>query len=192
MPKVIRLYVDTITAANRTLFIVVAMLAFVIVPVMLYEVTARYVFNAPTVWGMELATLLFGPYFLLGGPYLLHLGGHVGLDIVHRRLPLRWKRVTDLANHLVVMGFCAILLYYSWPLAMQSWAFRETSFSAWNPPIWPVKFAVPLAVLLLGGQSLAEFLRLAFRDGAALGDASVRRSGAAGSDSTDVDPEVRS
>ena len=26
------------------------------------------------------AVLLFGPYFLLGGPYLLHLKGHVALD----------------------------------------------------------------------------------------------------------------
>lgn len=162
MPGVIRLYVQAITWTNRLLFMSVALLAFVIVPVMLYEVVARYAFNAPTVWGMELATLLFGPYFLLGGPYLLHLGGHVSLDIVHRGLSPEWKRRTDLVNHVVIMSFCAILLYYSWPLAVQAWGFRETSFSAWNPQIWPVKFAIPLAVVLLGTQSLAEFFRLLF------------------------------
>ena len=59
----------------------------VVVPVMLYEVVSRYVFNAPTVWGMELAVLLFGPYFLLGGPYLLHLRGHVALDLMRQLYP---------------------------------------------------------------------------------------------------------
>ncbi|AWI76335.1 TRAP transporter permease DctQ [Parazoarcus communis] len=164
VPKVIRLYVKAITGVNRLLFMGVALLAFVIVPVMLYEVVARYVFNAPTVWGMELATLIFGPYFLLGGPYLLHLGGHVSLDLVHRALSPAWKRRSDLFNHLVIICFCAILLYYSLPLAMQSWAFRETSFSAWNPQIWPVKFSIPLAVSLLAAQSLAEFLCLLYRE----------------------------
>ena len=64
----------------------------IVVPVMLYEVVMRYLFNAPTVWGMELAVLLFGPYFLLGGPYLLHLKGHVALDLARQRLSAAWQR----------------------------------------------------------------------------------------------------
>jgi TRAP-type mannitol/chloroaromatic compound transport system permease small subunit len=164
MPEVIHLYVQAITRASHALFMLAAMLAFVIVPVMLYEVIARYLFDAPTVWGMELATLLFGPYFLLGGPYLLHLGGHVSLDIVHRGLSPKWRRRSDLFNQIVIMMFCGILLYYSWPLAVQAFEFKETSFSAWNPQIWPVKCFIPLAVLMLGAQSLAEFFRILFND----------------------------
>ncbi|HYG42520.1 MAG TPA: TRAP transporter small permease subunit [Bordetella sp.] len=168
MPRSIRWYVTLVTGINRALFLAVAGLMLIIVPVMLYEVAARYLFGAPTVWGMELATMLFGPYFLLGGPYLLHLRGHVNLDLVRRRLPPERIRQLDLFNHLVIIAFCAILVTYSLPLALQSLAFRETSFSAWNPPVWPVKFSVPLAVILLGAQSLAEFLRLLVRDPSAL------------------------
>ncbi|WP_029010160.1 TRAP transporter small permease subunit [Azospirillum halopraeferens] len=168
MPPALRRCVQGITALNRLLFYVAAVLMFVVVPVMLYEVVSRYAFNAPTTWGMELATLLFGPYFLLGGPYLLHLRGHVNLDLVRRALPARWDRALELVNHPVIILFCAILLVYSWPLAVQSWEFRETSFSAWNPPIWPVKFAVPAAVLLLALQSAAEFLRVLYRDPTAI------------------------
>lgn len=160
MSSVISLYIQAVTAVNRALFRGAAALLAVIVPVMLYEVISRYFFNAPTVWGMELATLLFGPYFLLGGPYLLHLGGHVGLDLVHRSLPPLWRRCADVFGHVVIIAFCVILLYFAWPLAYQAWGFRETSFSAWNPPVWPVKFAIPVAVALLAAQSLAELLRL--------------------------------
>ncbi|WP_028354664.1 TRAP transporter small permease subunit [Bordetella petrii] len=168
MPLAIRWYVTLVTGINRALFLAATGLMLIVVPVMLYEVVSRYVFGAPTVWGMELATMLFGPYFLLGGPYLLHLRGHVNLDLVRRRLDPRRIRLLDLFNHLVIMAFCAILASYSLPLAMQSLAFGETSFSAWNPPVWPVKFTVPLAVTLLGAQSLAEFLRLLLRDPGAL------------------------
>ena len=100
----------------------------VVVPVMLYEVVSRYVFNAPTVWGMELAVLLFGPYFLLGGPYLLHLRGHVALDLMRQRLDARWNRIFDLLNFPIIIAFCLILLVYSVPAAWSSWQYFETSF----------------------------------------------------------------
>jgi TRAP-type C4-dicarboxylate transport system permease small subunit len=155
--------VRAVTAINRLMFELALWAMALVVPVMLYEVIARYGFNAPTVWGMELAVLLFGPYFLLGGPYLLHLRGHVALDLLHQRLSPHWQRRLDLLNYPVIVGFCAILLVYSLPLALNAFELRETSFSAWNPPIWPAKMAVPLALLLMLLQALAEFTCVLFR-----------------------------
>lgn len=159
MPVWLSACVSAITAFNRWLFDASVWLMAVVVPVMLYEVVARYVFDAPTVWGMELAVLLFGPYFLFGGPHLLHLKGHVALDLLRQRLSAAWVRRLDLANFPVIVVFCAILLYFSAPSAFSAWAYRETSFSAWNPPIWPVKAAVPLALALMLLQALAEWAR---------------------------------
>jgi TRAP-type mannitol/chloroaromatic compound transport system permease small subunit len=158
MPGWLSAVVSAITAINRRLFQATVWLMAVVVPVMLYEVVARYVFNAPTVWGMELAVLLFGPYFLFGGPYLLHLKGHVALDLVRQRLNPTWTRRMDLVNYPVIVVFCAILLYFSAPPAWNAWTYRETSFSAWNPPIWPFKAAVPLALALMLLQALAEWV----------------------------------
>lgn len=152
-----------VTAVNRGVFHTTLWLMAVVVPVMLFEVVSRYVFNAPTVWGMELAVLLFGPYFLLGGPYLLHLRGHVALDLLHQRLSPRWRRRLDLLNFPLIIAFCAILLVYSLPPALSAVELRETSFSAWNPPIWPFKAVVPLALALMLLQALAEFVTLWLR-----------------------------
>ena len=149
-----------VTRINRAIFQTTLWAMAVVVPVMLYEVVARYVFDAPTVWAMELAVLLFGPYFLLGGPYLLHLRGHVALDVLRQRLSARWNRRLDLINYPVIVAFCAILLYYSAPAAWSAWLYRETSFSAWNPPIWPAKAAVPLALALMLLQALADYVVL--------------------------------
>lgn len=162
MPVWLSAVASAITTLNRWLFLASAWLMAVVVPVMLYEVVARYFFNAPTVWGMELAVLLFGPYFLFGGPYLLHLKGHVALDLLRQRLSPAGVRRLDLLNYPVIIVFCAILLYFSVPSAWSAWSYRETSFSAWNPPIWPVKAAVPLALALMLLQALAEWVRLWF------------------------------
>ncbi len=156
MLNLVRAYVRTVTAVNKFLFIIAAALMAIVVPVMMFEVISRYAFHAPTVWGMELAVLLFGPYFLLGGPYVLHLGGHVNMDLFRSRMSPRTGRAVDIFNQLVILFFCAVLLYYAVPLAMQAMAYRETTFSAWNPPLWPYKLAVPASLLLLGLQSLAE------------------------------------
>lgn len=158
MPRWLSVFSNAITRLNHGLFRLTLWLMAVVVPVMLYEVIARYLFNAPTVWAMELAVLLFGPYFLLGGPYLLHLKGHVALDLVRQRLDANWSRRMDLVNYPVIVVFCAILLYFSVPAAWSAWNYRETSFSAWNPPIWPVKLTVPLALALMMLQALVEWI----------------------------------
>jgi TRAP-type mannitol/chloroaromatic compound transport system permease small subunit len=167
MPSWLSVSTSAITTLNRWIFQATVWLMAIVVPVMLYEVIARYVFNAPTVWGMELAVLLFGPYFLLGGPYLLHLKGHVALDVARQRLSPAWQRRLDLVNFPIIVLFCAILLYFSAPAAYSAFTYRETSFSAWNPPIWPVKAAVPLALALMLLQAVVEFLRTLFGEGTA-------------------------
>lgn len=162
MPHWLNLSTTAVTTLNRWIFQATVWLMAIVVPVMLYEVVARYVFGAPTVWGMELAVLLFGPYFLLGGPYLLHLKGHVALDVARQRMSAAWQRRLDLLNYPVIVMFCAILLYFSVPAALSAFSYRETSFSAWNPPIWPFKATVPLALLLMLLQAVVEFFNTLF------------------------------
>ena len=163
MPSFVSAYILGITRINKFFFNIASLLIFVIVFSMLYEVVSRYVFDAPTIWGMELATLLFGPYFLLGGAYLLHIRGHVNLDLLKNKLSPANQRLLDLFGYVIIIVFSIIMFSYSFSPAMQAWDYKETSFSAWNPPIWPVKFAIPISVLLLGLQGFAEMLTVLYK-----------------------------
>ncbi|MDT0684421.1 TRAP transporter small permease subunit [Roseicyclus sp. F158] len=145
-----------ITALNRGLFAAAKWLVYAIVLLMLWEVLSRYFLASPTSWAPELATLIFGPFFLLGGPYLLHLGGHVAVDIVSARATGNLATILRLVALLLAAAFGAILLWFAVPLAWQSFSYGETSYSAWNPIIWPAKFFLPLAALLLLLQALAD------------------------------------
>ncbi|WP_417784322.1 TRAP transporter small permease subunit [Terasakiella pusilla] len=149
-----------ITSLNRFLFNMAKWLIYLIVPIMLIEVVSRYVFGASTVWSLELASLLFGPYFLLGGPYLLHMGGHVAVDILKERVRGPFAKVLEFAGLCLGLVFAGLLAYYAAPLAYNSFMMQETSFSSWNPVVWPFKLFLPLAGGLMFLQVLAEIMFL--------------------------------
>ncbi|WP_018717548.1 TRAP transporter small permease subunit [Arhodomonas aquaeolei] len=145
-----------VTTVNRWLAGLVSVLVFVMVAVISYEVVMRYFFDSPTVWALELSTLLLGPYFMLAGPYLLHVGGHVNVDVLYTRLPRRVAAALDCLTFPVIIALCVIVVHESWPVATDAYANGETSFSAWNPPVWPIKLLVPVAFSLLLAQALVE------------------------------------
>jgi TRAP-type mannitol/chloroaromatic compound transport system permease small subunit len=70
------------------------------------------------------------------------------------------------------------LLYFSIPAAWSSWNYKETSFSAWNPPIWPVKVTVPLALAMMMLQAMVEWLRVMFEHSDVRGDNNVAEGAA--------------
>lgn len=162
MPKPVQILYDAVTALNRLIFQATSLLMFIIVPVMLFAVVSRYVFNSPSSWAMETATLIFGPYFLLAGPHLLHERGHVSLDLVQHAVGPGVRRALEIVNYPIIIAFCVILLFYAVPFAWQAWQYGETSYSSWNPPIWPVKLFIPLALVLLGLQAAVEWMRVLF------------------------------
>ena len=43
-------------------------------------------------------------------------------------------------------------------MARESISSWESSYSAWNPPIWPVKLAIPVGTALLVLQGLVKLL----------------------------------
>ena len=148
-----------IPAVNRTIALAASALVVGMVAVICYEVVVRYAFDEPTVWAIELARLLLGPYFLLVGPYILHRGGHVNVDVLYARLPRRMAGALDVLVVPIIIYFAVMLLVYSGPLALSSYEAGETSTSAWNPQIWPAKLALPVAVVLLLAQALVEWAR---------------------------------
>nr|WP_319251607.1 TRAP transporter small permease subunit [uncultured Celeribacter sp.] len=156
-----------ITALNRGLFVLAKWLVYAIVILMLWEVISRYMLSAPTSWAPELATLIFGPFFLLGGPYLLHLGGHVAVDVLSSAATGRLAKILQLVALILAGVFGAILLWFSLPLVWQSFNYGETSYSAWNPVIWPAKAFLPLSALLLTLQAVADAINTLFGEEAA-------------------------
>lgn len=125
----------------------------------LVEVIRRYFFNSPTVWGNELTQLIFGVYVILSGGHILRWGGHVNVDILYSHFPPRARAVTDIVTFFLFLLFAGMMLVYGGSLAMESLNTWETSQSAWDPPIYPIKMMIPLGAGLLLLQGFAKLIR---------------------------------
>jgi TRAP-type mannitol/chloroaromatic compound transport system permease small subunit len=157
--RVLRQVLRTIDLVNAWVAKTVAWVVVIIIATTIYEIVMRYVFNAPTDWVFEFNYLIHGPYFLLLGAYTFAINGHVNVDIIYARLSKRGRAVVDLFTMPLFFFFTLMMLVYGGRFAMNSLSFRETLSSAWAPPIYPIKFAIPVAALLLLLQGLAKYIR---------------------------------
>ncbi|MCE8019261.1 TRAP transporter small permease subunit [Halomonas sp. MCCC 1A11036] len=138
----------------------VAWLGFALVCILVYEVAARQLLRSPTNWAHEASTLTYGVYAILAGAYTEKWHGHVRIDIFYQRLSAKGKALASFIIGVLTLILLALLLESAYDFAMQSVVMQERSFrSTWAPIIWPVKAMIPVAVLLIMLQLLANTLR---------------------------------
>lgn len=147
----------SIDFVNEWIGRIVRYLIFVITGVVFGEVIARYVFNAPTVWGMETSELLFGFFVLLGGGYCLLHGHHVKVDILYRRWSPRTRAIVNCVTYLLTVFFCSVFIWYGFKIAWGATLMQQTTGTIWNPPLWPYKIVFTVGFLLLLVQVLRNF-----------------------------------
>ena len=133
----------------------------ILTAVIVYDVTARRFFRAPTDWGYDASYMLYGTLFMLAGAYALSRNGHVRGDFLYRNFsPVRQAKF-DLTLY-VLFFFPAIMAFM-----ISGYHFFELSFfqnerssvSPGGPIIWPFKFLIPVVGLLLLLQGLVEVVR---------------------------------
>lgn len=127
-----------------------------------FEVIMRYGFNSPTRFSHELSTFLFGGIGMLGGAYTYLYKGHVTLDIIYGRLTSRKKALLDIITSPLFFFFCIALIWEGWNMAYGSLMLNEHTSTPWGPPLYPLKFIIPIASLLLFFQGVAKLIRDVF------------------------------
>jgi len=132
---------------------------FGILGALLFEIFARYLFNSPTDWAHETSAFIFGSYFLLAGAYVLSIRGHVSIDIVYGRLPVRAQAILNLVTFIFLLLMCITLIWWGGQAALRAWQTGETSNSLWQPPTAPIRMMIPIGAFLLLIQGIAKFIR---------------------------------
>lgn len=135
--------------------------AVALVAVTAYDTLARYVFNAPTVWGYETSCMLGASVILLGAAYCLLHNSHVRVDIFYIRLSPRRRAIIDvLGTAILFFPLCAIYIKTSASWMWMSWKTGEVMCETfWYPPAAPFRTVVMIALCLFFLQSIAQFTR---------------------------------
>jgi TRAP-type mannitol/chloroaromatic compound transport system permease small subunit len=133
-----------------------------------WEVFSRYVLNNPHDWALDVQVMLYGSLFMMAGAYTLSKNGHVRGDVLYGFFEPRTQAGFDLLLYLLFfMPGIVALTWAGWTFGADSWAIRESTFSATPIPYYPFKFVIPLAGGMLLIQGLVEIVRciLCLRDG---------------------------
>lgn len=138
----------------------IAWIYFLVFLITAYDVGARYIFNAPTVWGADLVIALAGVHYVLSGAGALQRGDHVRIDVIYNMLPSRAKFVSDIVSDVIIMIVLVTLIWFGIAQALPSLHDFETTGTAWNAPT-PVimKLAIPIGAALMLAQAVVNLIR---------------------------------
>ena len=125
-----------------------------------YEVVARYALNAPTIWAAELSQILMiaGVFFALGAT--LHRRQHIAIEALYARFGPLGRKLADSLTLVFVAAFAAIVCYWGFDIALDSYLKGRSSGTMLNIPNWWTEALVPFGLAVLFLQCLAELLRI--------------------------------
>jgi TRAP-type mannitol/chloroaromatic compound transport system permease small subunit len=128
---------------------------------MVYEVFARYLFDAPTVWAFDIAYMSNGALFLLGIAYVLHEDAHIRIDVLRNKLPARVNAWVEGVVFLLILApffgmLASVALSHTW----RAWVRHEVeTVSPWAPLMWPFYLLISIGLIAFALQLAAEGLR---------------------------------
>jgi len=156
-----------IDALNERIGHAVYWLVLVAVVISTVNALMRYAFDVGSNAWLEIQWYLFAAIFLLGAGYTLKANGHVRIDVLAGRLSERAQAWIDILGGLLfLLPMALIILYFSWPMFVQSYAGGEMSGDAGGLLRWPAKALIPAGFALLVLQALSEIVkRIAFLRG---------------------------
>lgn len=129
-------------------------LAFIVV----YEVAARYLFDAPTIWAYDLSLFLFGYIAALGGAYAQQKRAHINVDILYLTVSPKVKNIFNIISFSLGIFFLIIIFYMSIGKFNEALEFDYRRQSEWGPSMWHFWLMLCIASTLFGMQLLRDII----------------------------------
>ena len=135
-------------------------LTFVLVLILTFEVTSRYIFNAPTMWANQLSIMLLGAIVAMGWGWVHERREHVRVDIFYMNYSPWTKALVDVIGFILLFfPLFAALVFESWRNMVSSWQQHEVMTETyWFPPVGPSRTIIFIGLLLLLLQGIAGFI----------------------------------
>jgi|TARA_S200000501_G_scaffold37902_1_gene31207 TRAP-type mannitol/chloroaromatic compound transport system permease small subunit len=128
---------------------------------MTYEVLARKLFNAPTMWAYDMSRFLYGALFMLGAGYALSKGVHIRADFLYRNFKTKTQGTIDFWLYIIFyFPGLIVFLYMTYGFVIESIQRSEKGMdTAWMPLMWPIKMCLLLGIIFLLIQGISELFK---------------------------------
>jgi TRAP-type C4-dicarboxylate transport system permease small subunit len=112
------------------------------------DVIARYFFNAPFTFTVEVTELAMGLIVYLGVGLTTHASGHIVVDVLTLRLSERTRAWLAALTNALALGFLALMVWRLW-LRADFLLMKGDTTPVRGIPLWPVAFVMALASMFL-------------------------------------------
>jgi len=133
-------------------------LAFIVV----YEVVARYIFDAPTIWAYDLSLFLFGYIAALGGAYAQQKRAHINVDILYLSVSPKVKNIFNLISFSLGIFFLIIIFKMGLIKFDEALEFDYRRQSEWAPAMWHFWVMLCIASALFIMQLVSNMISEAY------------------------------
>ena len=128
---------------------------------MTYEVLARKLFLAPTIWAYDISRFLYGALFMLGAGYALSKGVHIRADFLYRNFKIKNQGLIDFWLYLLFyFPGLVVFFYMTFGFVIESIQRGERGMdTTWMPYMWPIKTCLLIGIIFLLIQGFSELLK---------------------------------
>lgn len=150
--------VNVVTWANRGVVAIGAMALSALPLIVFYDVVARYVFDAPTIWATEISIYLLQLLVFLPMGVLVSEGVHVRSTLLTDRLSSRGRKLLQQFSLIMIVIFAVFVIKLGWQLTAHAWSQSQASATLLAVPLWIPNSLIPIGGLLLLISALGALL----------------------------------
>jgi len=161
MPSWMAMSIINIDKFSKWIGSVVCWILMPLIFAMTYEVLARKLFLAPTIWAYDISRFLYGALFMLGAGYALSRGVHIRADFLYRNFKIKNQGLIDFWLYLLFyFPGLIVFLYMTFGFVVESIQRGERGMdTTWMPYMWPIKTCLLIGIIFLLIQGFSELLK---------------------------------
>ena len=161
MPTWMAKTIVSIDKFNKTVGNIVCWITIPLILGMVYEVLARKLFLAPTIWAYDMSRFLYGALFMLGAGYALSKGVHIRADFLYRNFKTKTQGKIDFWLYLLFYFPGLIVFLYMTTIFVQESIMRNERGmdTTWMPFMWPIKSCLWFGIIFLLVQGVSELFK---------------------------------
>ena len=161
MPKWMSSTIINIDKLSKWIGNVVCWITVPLMFAMTYEVLARKLFLAPTMWAYDMSRFFYGALFMLGAGYALSKGVHIRADFLYRNFKVKTQGLIDFWLYLLFYFPGLLAFFYMTSIfVIESIQRGEKGMdTAWMPYMWPIKSCLWFGILFLIIQGISELFK---------------------------------
>ncbi|MEE6282088.1 TRAP transporter small permease [Georgenia sp. MJ170] len=137
---------------DKALYWITVVLFALLVVIVVWQIFSRQVLSTPATWTDEGARLTFVWLGLFASAFVFGERGHIAVEYVARKLPVRGEQVVAILVQVIVLAFAVVVLV---------WGGWRASQNAWNQELSALPFtfgqmylALPISGILMAFYSL--------------------------------------